>query len=51
MAPGDDVAWDTAMLWVLLLPAAWAAAGISCGRLCLAAAAAADGGHGPDASP
>jgi uncharacterized protein (TIGR04222 family) len=37
------------MLWVLLLLAAWAAAGISCGRLCLAAAAAADGGHGPDA--
>ncbi|SDL76943.1 TIGR04222 domain-containing membrane protein [Streptomyces wuyuanensis] len=36
------------MLWVILLLAAWAAAGISCGRLCLAAAAAADGGHGPD---
>ncbi|MFD9217652.1 TIGR04222 domain-containing membrane protein [Streptomyces sp. NPDC059544] len=35
------------MLWVLLLLAAWAAAGVSCGRLCLAAAAAADGGHGP----
>lgn len=49
MAPGGEVAQNTAMLWVLLLPAAWAAAGFGCVRLCLAAAAAADGGHGPDA--
>ncbi|MGW7368359.1 TIGR04222 domain-containing membrane protein [Streptomyces sp. NPDC054841] len=35
------------MFWVLFLLLAWAAAGLSCGRLCVAAADAAHDDHGP----